>query len=205
MLKNILSGVSAGIMISVGGAVYLACDNRYAGAVLFTVALLSICYKGYALFTGKAGFIVEKHGKAEVSELLLALLGNLFGTVICGYAIRYAIPTMGEAAKVLCDAKLTQALPSTLIRALFCGVLMYIAVSIFREKGSITGIIFCVPVFILAGFEHSIADMFYFAVSGIVSVQALVFIWAVIIGNAVGAMILPALNYKGGAKSGQKS
>ena len=47
MLKKILSGVQAGIMISIGGAVFLACDNRYVGAVLFTVALLNICIKGY--------------------------------------------------------------------------------------------------------------------------------------------------------------
>lgn len=200
MLKNILSGISAGIMISIGGAVFLACDNRYMGAVLFTVALLSICYRGYVLYTGKVGFIVNKHGKAELSELFLGLLGNAVGTIACGYAIRYAIPATGEAARTLCDAKLLQAVPSTFIRAVFCGVLMYIAVSIYREKNSIVGILFGIPVFIIAGFEHSIADIFYFASSGIVSVRACGFIWIVILGNSVGAMILPLLNYERGGE-----
>ena len=76
MLKKALSGVQAGIMISIGGAVFLACDNKYVGAALFTVALLTICIRGYSLYTGKIGFIPEKHDKEAFSVLLLGLLGN---------------------------------------------------------------------------------------------------------------------------------
>jgi len=93
----------------------------------------------------------------------------------------------------MCTGKLSQVFISTLIRAFFCGILMYLAVSIYKEKKSVLGIIFCIPVFILCGFEHSIADIFYFAVSGIVSLQAFGFIWTVILGNAVGGMIIPVL------------
>ena len=50
--------------------------------------------------------------------------------------------------------------------------------------------------FILAGFEHSIADLFYFAASGIVSLKAFGFIWVVILGNSIGAVILPLLTYQ---------
>ena len=73
---------------------------------------------------------------------------------------------------------------------------MYLAVSIYKEKNNVIGIIFCIPVFILAGFEHSIADLFYFAASGIVSLKALGFIWTVILGNSIGAVILPLLSFK---------
>lgn len=205
MLRSIRSGICAGIMISIGGAVYLACgDRKYIGAVLFTVALLSICFRGYALFTGRVGFIVENHKKADVSELLLCLLGNAIGTVVCGLLIRYAITATGDAAQAVCEAKLTQAIPSTFIRAIFCGVLMYIAVSVYRENKSVVGILFCIPVFIIAGFEHSIADMFYFAASGIVSARACGFIWIVILGNSVGAMILPALSFESKKKKPKK-
>lgn len=196
---DIRSGFSAGIMIAIGGAVYLAAapESKIFAAVLFTVALLSICYRGYALFTGRVGFIVESHKKADLSTLLSCLFGNAVATIVCGYAIRYAIPATGVAAEALCVTKLTQAIPATFIRAIFCGVLMYIAVAVYRENKSIAGILFAIPVFITAGFEHSIADIFYFAASGIVSGQACLFIWVVILGNSFGAMILPALNYKG--------
>ncbi|MBR0541555.1 MAG: formate/nitrite transporter family protein [Clostridia bacterium] len=192
-MSKILSGISAGILISIGGSVFLACDNKYVGAVMFSVALLCICLKGYSLYTGKIGFIPEKHDKEAFSVLLLGLLGNLIGTVVCGYAIRYALPALGDTAEKICTLKLEQAIPQTLIRGIFCGVLMYLAVSIFRDKQKVIGILFCIPVFILAGFEHSVADMFYFAASGIVSLEAFVFLMTVVLGNTIGGMLLPIL------------
>lgn len=193
MLSKICSGICSGILISIGGAVFLACDNKYVGAVMFSVALLCICIKGYSLYTGKIGFIPEKHDKEAFSVLLLGLLGNLIGTVVCGYAIRYALPVLGETAEKICTLKLEQSFPQTLLRGLFCGVLMYLAVSIYRDKQKVIGILFCIPVFILAGFEHSVADMFYFAASGIVSLNAFVFIMTVVLGNSIGGMLLPVL------------
>ena len=205
MLKNTVSGILAGIMIAIGGSVYLSCENKVVGAVLFSVALLTICLRGYSLFTGKIGFIPEKHGREEFSVLLLGLLGNLLATGACGFAIRFAIPKIGEAAEAACGAKLALGFPETLIRAVFCGILMYIAVSIYRDRNSLVGILFCIPVFILSGFEHSIADMFYFAASGTVSLKAFGFIWTVILGNAIGGMLMPSLEMivKGAKSSGK--
>lgn len=198
MLKKLINGILAGILISIGGSVFLCCDNKYVGAILFSVALLCICMKGYALFTGKVGFLPEKHGKEEWSVLLLCLLGNAAATILLGLAIRYAVPSAGDAAKALCEGKLAnQEFFQTLIRAVFCGILMYLAVSIFRDRGSVIGILFCIPVFILSGFEHSIADMFYFGASGIVSWEAFGFLWTVILGNSVGGVLLPLLQMIG--------
>ena len=193
MLKKIASGMAAGICICLGGAVFLAVENRVVGAVLFSVALLSICLKGYALFTGKVGFLPEDHGKEAVETLLLALLGNAVATVLGGWLIRAALPNLGERALALCGGKLTQPWWGTLVRGGFCGILMYLAVSTWRDSKTPLGILFCIPVFILSGFEHSIADIFYFAASGMVSLQAFAFLWLVILGNALGAVILPLL------------
>ena len=51
-MKTFISGIMSGLLVSIGGTVFLACDSRYVGAVMFAVALLCICYKGYYLFTG---------------------------------------------------------------------------------------------------------------------------------------------------------
>ena len=192
-MKKIMSGFSAGVLISIGGAVYLACDNKYCGAVLFSVALLCICIKGYFLFTGKVGYLAEKCGKEDVSIVLSALAGNFCATVICGLLIRYALPASAATAEAMAVSKLAQTFPQTLIRSFFCGVLMYLAVSIYRDKNTIAGIVFCVPVFILAGFEHSIADMFYLAAAGAFTLPALGFIVTVLIGNSLGGLLLPAI------------
>ena len=44
MLRKIISGITAGMLIGIGGTVYLACENKVVGAVAFTIGLLSICH-----------------------------------------------------------------------------------------------------------------------------------------------------------------
>lgn len=193
-MEKVISGVLSGILISIGGTVFLSNEIKYVGAIMFSVALICICYKGYSLFTGKIGFIPEKHDKEAWSVLLLGLLGNAIGTIVCGFAIRYILPAVGNVAENICMAKLDQTVPAALIRGIFCGILMYLAVSIYRDHKTIVGIVFCIPVFILCGFEHSIADIFYFAASGIVSIKAFIFILIIIVGNAIGGMLYPVLS-----------
>ena len=204
MLKNVINGFFAGILISIGGAVYLACDNKYVGSLLFTVALVCICYQGYSLYTGKICYIPQKHGKEEFSVLLTGLLGNVIATTVCGYALAYAIPKLREAGLNAGTLKLQQEMPQTFIRAFFCGILIFLAVDIFKNHKTPLGIILCIPVFILSGFEHSVADMFYFAVSGMVSFKAFVFIWIVVLGNSAGGMLLPLLSLLGGKKDAEQ-
>ena len=71
---------------------------------------------------------------------------------------------------------------------------MYLAVSIYRDNKTPMGILFCVPVFILAGFEHSIADVFYFGASGIFSLKVPLFFAVVMLGNSFGGLLLPFIN-----------
>ncbi len=199
IVRNIVNGLLAGILISIGGSVFLACYgdgslvSRTIGAVFFSVALLCICYKGYSLFTGKVGFIPEKHDASAFSVLLWGLVGNAIATILIGLALRYAVPNLAAPAETICAAKLTQAWWQTLVRGIFCGFLMYLAVSIYRDKNSIAAILFCVPVFILAGFEHSIANMFYFGAAGMVSLDSAIYLGIVVAGNAIGGMLLPTL------------
>jgi len=191
--KNFPDGILAGIMIAIGGSVFLACDNRYIGAVLFSVALLSICLFGFSLYTGKIGFLVAAHRKYDILSVLYGLLGNIVATVICGLLLAYALPNLHEAAVSACNNRLMQLPLQTFIRGVFCGVLMYAAVFTYREKKTLSGIFFCVPVFILAGFEHSIADMFYFSLALNFSGNTLVFLLLVILGNTLGGMLIPLL------------
>ncbi len=198
-VRNIVNGLLAGILISIGGSVFLACYgdgsllNRTIGSVFFSVALLCICYKGYSLFTGKVGFIPEKHDANAFSVLLWGLLGNAIATILIGLALRYAVPNLAVPAETICAAKLTQTWWQTLVRGIFCGFLMYLAVSIYRDKNSIAAIFFCVPVFILAGFEHSIANMFYFGAAGMVNLDSAIYLGIVVAGNSIGGMLLPML------------
>ena len=194
MLNDLVSGIISGILISLGGGVFLSCENKIAGSVLFAVALLCICMLGYYLYTGKICFMIEKHDKAAWQLLILCIIGNAIGTFVCGQLLAYAVPNMQEATAKICVAKLNQLPLQTIIRGTFCGILIYLAVIIFRQNRNISGIVFCIPVFILSGYEHSIADMFYFAAAGSCDVPSFIFILLVILGNSVGGLLLPFLN-----------
>lgn len=198
VLTSTLNGITAGLMIVIGSSAYLAVSNKVVGAILFSVALLTICYKGYSLYTGRIGLLLDNLNKNYIGEMLLGLFGNAIGTIIFGLLIRVSLFTLGETATALVELKFSQNFIETLIRGVFCGVLMYVAVSVFKEKNTIAGIIFAIPTFILCGFEHSIADMAYFAIGGEFSLKAFGFIMTVVLGNTLGALILPLfkLNFK---------
>ena len=68
--------------------------------------------------------------------------------------------------------KLEDSLSGILILAFFCGMLMYIAVDGYKSKGNPVILFLGVSVFILAGFEHCIANMFYFTVAGVWSLKS---------------------------------
>ena len=193
MRAPVIDGILAGVMVSIGGTVLLSCDNRYLGALLFCIALLAICYFGFNLYTGKVGFLVVSHAPSDLSLTFLGLLGNFCGTVLMGLLIAAALPQLQEAALAACERRLTQLPLQALLRGVFCGILMYTAVWIYRFKGQIVGILFCIPVFVLSGFEHSIADMYYFALAGLFRWRSLGFLLLVVLGNSLGGMLIPVL------------
>ncbi len=190
---QIFGGIASGLMIGIGGTVLLSCDDRYIGAILFTIALLTICFMDFYLYTGKIGFTVESFSAKTAAQLGVGLISNFVGATLTGLIMRYARPAIVEKAAASCETKLQNGVLRAFVLGCFCGVLMYVAVKTFRQNKTVLGVIFCIPVFILAGFEHSIADMFYFALAGMMNVQYIGFIIAVILGNSVGAMLIAAL------------
>lgn len=118
------------------------------------------------------------------------MVKTIFGAVSAGIMF----PALLDKAYIMCTAKLEQTFLISFIRAIFCGLLMYTAAEIFKEKKTPLGIIFCIPVFILCGFEHSIADMFYFGASGIFEARIITFELAAVLGNTVGGLLLPVFS-----------
>ena len=197
MLKSAFwSGIASGMLVGIGGTVYLSCENKVVGAVLFSVALLCICLLGLYLYTGKIGIFIEKPDKKSALALPVGLGGNVIGAALTGVLTALAKPSLIDAAQKACTAKLENGLWRGLIAAVFCGVLMYAAVKTYGAKGTLVGIIFCIPTFILCGFEHSIADVYYFTVAsmrGAFDPMRVVFILVAVLGNTLGGWVLPVL------------
>ena len=201
MRKAICNSIAAGIFIGIGGSVFLAIENKVVGAIFFTVALLCICQLDLMLYTGKIGFLAFDHSGTEIRNTAVCLAGNCVGTGIAGMAIRYCRPQVIARAVTMMEDKLAVSFGRTFFTALFCGILMYAAVRIYRERQSLSGILFCVPVFILAGFEHSIADMFYAWTALVGGGRTVVMLAVVVLGNTVGGLLVPELKRIAGDKA----
>ena len=192
-LNYLIKGIYAGIMIGIAGCVYLSVENHVMGSFLFALGLLTICMYGMNLYTGKIGYILINK-VTYIFELLFTLLGNFIGTFMVGKLILLTrFKSIGQIAKKIGMLKLNDNLLSIFILAFFCGILMYIAVNnhkkINGEIGKYIGIFLCVMVFILCGFEHSIANMFYFSAGSLWSFKTLLYVLVMVAGNSVGSIL----------------
>lgn len=192
-----LYSVFAGVMISIGGTVYLSLENKVAAALLFTIGLTFVCLYKMNLFTGKIGYLIGNRPR-YILDLIVIWIGNLTGTAVVSSLMYFAKPGLAEAARTLCEKKLEQSPLQTVVLAAFCGLLIHLAVDHYKSNSSDLSkyivLFLCVSVFILSGFEHSIADMFYFGAANVVcflSGRAMLFIALVTVGNCLGAFVLP--------------
>ena len=132
-----LKSIMAGICIGVGGIAYLSLDNKMVGAALFASGLFTICTLGYNLFTGKACYLPGSEQKGKYLLWLLQIwVGNLIGAAATGYLIRLtrAGSALAEKAQGLCETKLSDSLLSIFILAVFCNLMIYIAVENFKSN-----------------------------------------------------------------------
>ncbi len=196
MLKIFVSGILGGACISFGGIAYLSLEEKVLGALFFTVGLFTICTFGFHLFTGKVCYVFEQD-RSYALQIPVIWLGNLAGTWLVARLVclsRISI-TISEKAQSLCQVKLGDNLLSLFVLGIFCNIFIYIAVEGFKnnphEVGKYLSLFFGVMVFILCGFEHCVADMFYFSVAGVWSGRTLVCLLVISAGNAVGGVAIP--------------
>lgn len=186
MPQEIYKGFLAGVMITIGCTAYLSVSSQVTGAFLFTVALCAVCNLGLSLYTGKVCFV----NKNSALQLIPCFIGNIIGCWGAGSIIRIFQPEISAAAKLLCEGKLSKSWAEILSQAVFCGILMAVAVRTYKEHtgfGRYTGIFLCIPVFILCGFEHSIADAGYFVLAyPVPPIKTVLFVVGAVIGNTIG-------------------
>jgi len=199
-MDYLIKGIFAGFLIGVGGTAYLAVSNSFLGAFLFSIGLLMICMYGMNLYTGKIGYILVEKRK-YIWELILTLFGNFVGTYVVGFLIRNTrFISYQEKAISISNIKLNDNYLSIFILSIFCGMLMYIAVNNYKKTdnslGKYLSIILCVMVFILCGFEHCVANMYYFSVANVWTLDAFAMLGMMILGNSLGSIIIALFDNK---------
>lgn len=192
MLKILRSSIFAGICIGTAGFGFLASGiqaetyGSLVGAVLFSLGLLAVVGYKLKLYTGTAGFIEKNH----VGELFLILLGNIIGCLCLALLARVSPMDIQGAAQKILELRLrTGALRCGLL-GIGCGFLMTTAVTFARQEKYLP-LLFGVPLFIVCGFTHCVADAFYYLCVPVTfmkahALQILGTYACIVIGNLIG-------------------
>ena len=198
-LKILVSSIGACILIALGGFIYLVLkeNSPYLGAFLFSLGLITIISFSLYLFTGKVGYIFDK--KVDyLLDLSVCWIGNLLGALCVGYLLRLNRIDVVDIATKVVESKLNDNLLRIFILSIFCGMMIFIAVELQKKNVSnivkLIGIIMPIMVFILSGFEHCVANMFYFSYANMWSFKTILYLIVMSVGNGVGSLILYWIN-----------
>lgn len=190
--KNVLNLISksilAGLLISLAGIVYLNCPEKIVGSLLFSLGLISVILLEANLFTGKIGYV---NSKQSILDSLLILVFNLVAAAIVGLIYRCG----SDAATPIVESKLlvfSETWWLTGLKAIGCGAAIYLSVEGYKKSKSLIPVMLGVMTFILAGWNHCIADCFYMA-AGSSSALAIPYLLVVIVGNSIGSLLIRLL------------
>ena len=174
----------SGLLIGLGAAGYLALGG-IPGAVIFAFGLISVVLSGVPLYTGKAGVLPLK----ETWSLLKIWFWNVIGCILIGILLKFTGGDYSTTAATIVQGRFQAGFLVTFLRAIGCGLIIDIAVTLYRQTGSLLPVIFGVPLFILCGFYHSIADVVYLTTTWQWSPEILWYYPAIFLGNYVGCNV----------------
>ncbi|WP_300519480.1 formate/nitrite transporter family protein [Aliiroseovarius sp.] len=202
----------AGAFIALGGAAFTMVMTgadpgfgpvRLLGGVAFSLGLILVVVGGAELFTGNALMVMAVVDRLVPPGALLrnwgwVYLGNLagaLGLVVLMAGTGLLDGAMGATARAIAEGKAALSPMEALSRGILCNMLVCLAVWLSLSARSVTGkvlaVLWPITVFVLLGFEHSIANMYLIpqgilAGAEVTATQALGNLLWVTIGNVIG-------------------
>lgn len=177
IVHMLLLGMFAGAFIALAGVAATFANvyvGKLAGACVFPCGLAMVVVAGSELFTGNNLIIIsvlEKRSTVAgmLKNWLIVYLGNLIGSLIVValtvYSGVYNNAAVAEALVAAATGKANMAFGDALMKGVLCNFLVCIAVwmsfSTKTSEGKIFAVFFPIMAFVVCGFEHSVANMFY--------------------------------------------
>ena len=183
-IKTYYSAILAGLFISLGCIIYTTIGGSL-GAFLFAFGLVAVLSYKTSLFTGMIGY--AEIDSSDIIQILLTILGNFSGAALMVLLVYLAGLPLNQP-----DISLLYIFP----RSIMCGMMMYIMVEgIKNSQSDVKNLLLLgVPLFILSGMSHSVANMFYvlyFNYNNIIKEFLIIIIS--LVGNTIGAKIIRGL------------
>ena len=203
-LKVLLFGIFAGLAIGLGSFIFTL-TTTYAkgvwgsilGSALFSVGLILVCTLGLQLYTGKVGVVFDDRAKLKENAINLPIMlaGNAIGAFALGMLCHLIFMNVSDInTRILAISAAKTGSDTVFLEGIFCGALVYIAVYFFKNLQNygmkIIGIITAVTLFVYCGFQHCIANMFYFGMAFDWNINMLWNLLIVILTNSLGALLI---------------
>lgn len=173
--KMFLMAILAGMFIAlagVGASIGTAAVNKLAGACIFPAGLAMVILAGSELFTGNCMMVIglaqrKLTAKKLLISWLVVYLGNFVGAVLVAWLAVYGgtFASGYEALIATASAKTALGFGEAFIRGILCNVLVclgvWMAFAARDAGGKVISLFFPIMVFVLCGYEHCVANMFY--------------------------------------------
>ena len=225
-LGYFISAILAGTIIALGGflayttgSILMASEfapwTKLVQAIVFSSALSLVIMGGIELFTGNnfvlasAALKKQVRWSAAIKLWVVCWIGNLIGSLL--FAILFQLTgalegSVGTYFASLAETKMAYEPVELLVRATLCNMLVCFAtwcsIKMKSESGKLIMIVWCILIFMICGFEHSIANMSVLAIGIInasgeaVSIGGYVYnVLLVSLGNVIGGVVFVALPY----------
>ena len=182
--KMILLGIMAGAFIALGGATSStaahAIDNvglaRFVAGIIFPVGLMIIVFVGGELFTGNCLMVMALlERRITPAQLLRNWLTVYLGNAMGGAAVA-ALAVYSHTASLfgdglarsmvsIAESKAALGFGDAFLRGVLCNFLVCLAVWMAaaskRAEGKVIALFFPILLFVLCGYEHCIANLYY--------------------------------------------
>jgi len=170
-------GASAATSVLSGGGIAPGLTKFLAGSV-FSVGLMLVLIPGSELFTGNIlmtiGLIDRKYSFIRVlRSWLVVYFGNLLGAILIGWLVFNSgllvhlgsLTSIGATAINIAERKMQLSFIEAMSRGILCNMLVCLAVIMCIASktiiGKIFGIYFPIMAFVVSGYEHSVANMYF--------------------------------------------
>ncbi|MFA9422690.1 MAG: formate/nitrite transporter family protein [Sedimentibacter sp.] len=215
--KRLIMSIMAGLYISLGAQGFIVeYENVFLRAAVFPVGLMLIVLVGGELFTGNClmtfAFLQKKIKlNAYMNSLLQVFIGNLIGSLIAVALLYvgglYNNHVLSENIVKIANAKMSLTFIQALSKGILCNILValgvWFATTAKDTTGKLLGCWFPVMLFVLCGYEHVVANMFFLPMAAIfdhsITISNIItgnFI-PVAIGNFIGGGIfIPMMYYR---------
>ncbi len=218
----ILLGIMAGLFIAFGGLANIVVSQtlgvidigmaKFMGAAVFPVGLMLVVMCGAELFTGNnlmALAVIDKriHINKMFRNWSLVYIANFIGSLLLVLAVFYGGVLTGDAATktiAIAESKVVIPVVQSVIRGILCNIIVVLAVWMATGAKDIISKIFAcwfpIMLFVVCGFEHSVANMFFIPMGMIlgadITVGQLFFnLIPVTIGNLIGGAVFVPFMY----------